>query len=76
MTKKRKQNETHIHLNTYNSIEGAVLIHVHSYDWTFTPATRPICRKNILEVLAQEKAKKRIFVAFKNGKQILEKGIL
>jgi hypothetical protein len=75
MTKKRKFKGTHIRLNTYNSIEGAVLIHVHSYDWFITPKIKLDCKREIVHVVANERSKNRILVAFKNGKQVLERGI-
>ena len=73
--KKKKISGTHIHLNTYDSIEGAVLIHRHSFDWYITPKTKASIRKNIIQVVAKEQHDKRILVAYKNGNQILEKGL-
>lgn len=72
---KRKSSKTHIRINTYNTIEGIVLIHRHSYNWRFLPERSKAYEKTIRGVIAQEKAQKRIIVAFKEGQQIVEKGL-
>ena len=72
---KTKFRKTHICINTYNTIEGIVLIHRHSYNWKFLPERSNAYEKTIRGVIAQEKAEKRIIVAFKDGQQIVEKGL-
>ena len=72
---KTKFRKTHICINTYNTIEGIVLIHRHSYNWRFLPERSKAYEKTIREVIAQEKEQKRIIVAFKDGQQIIEKGL-
>jgi hypothetical protein len=75
MALKRKPSKTHIRLNTYNTIEGIVLIHVHSYNWKFLPERSSAYEKTIRGVIAQEKEQKRILVAFKDGQQTIAEGL-
>ena len=76
MARRRKANETHIHLNTYNSIEGAVLILANSYDWFVTPQTFKKEKQNIIQTMMLEQRKKRILVLLENKQQIFGSGLL
>lgn len=76
MLKKKKNPSIHLELNTYNSVEGQVLIHAHYYDWHITPETRKDCRAAIGKIVIAEQAKERILIFLENGKQLVGKGKL
>jgi superfamily I DNA and RNA helicase len=73
--KQKKSKQIHIQVETYNSIEGKVLIHAHSYDWKVTPENVSSIKKYIRKIINFEKDQKRIIVSFKNGQQVIEKGL-
>ena len=67
--------KTRIHLNTYNSIEGAVLILANSYDWCLTKENIREERRNIVRTIAKEREKERVLVFLENGQQILGRSL-